>query len=83
MLQRMFRAALATAALLALTMPLAHAQPAPTAKAAAPAKKQASFDASGCFGCHAPIKEFHDAGKHKAVACTSPHRQRTAVLQPS
>jgi nitrite reductase (cytochrome c-552) len=73
MLQRIFRAALATAALLALTMPLAHAQPAPAAKAAAPAKKQASFDASGCFGCHAPIKEFHDAGKHKAVACTSCH----------
>ena len=73
MLQRIFRAALATAALLALTMPLAHAQPAPAAKAAAPAKKPASFDASGCFGCHAPIKEFHDAGKHKAVACTSCH----------
>ena len=72
MLQRMLRGAVRIAARLAITMPLAYAQSAPAAKAA-PAKKQASFDASGCFGCHAPIKEFHDAGKHKGLACTSCH----------
>ena len=59
--------------------PLASAQQAPAAaKAAAapkaaPAAKPAKFDASGCFGCHAPIKEFHDSGKHKGLACTSCH----------
>jgi len=73
MLQRMFRGAMRVAALLAITMPLAYAQTAPAAKAAAPAKKQASFDASGCFGCHAPIKSFHDEGKHKGLACTTCH----------
>ena len=63
----------------ALAVPLASAQQAPAAgKAAAPSKtpsatKPAKFDASGCFGCHAPIKEFHDSGKHKGLACSSCH----------
>ena len=42
----------------------------PAKKAAAPTAK---FDPSACFGCHEPIKAFHDDGKHKAVACTSCH----------
>ncbi len=47
----------------------APAKAAPKAVAAKPAK----FDASGCFGCHAPVKEFHDSGKHKGLACTACH----------
>lgn len=43
----------------------------PAKKAAAPTAK---FDPSACFGCHEPIKAFHDDGKHKAVACTSCHQ---------
>jgi formate-dependent nitrite reductase cytochrome c552 subunit len=50
-------------------------------QAAAPAKaapkavaaKPVNFDASGCFGCHAPVKAFYDEGKHKGVACTTCH----------
>ncbi len=63
----------------ALAAPIALAQQAPAAtKAAAtsksaPAAKPAKFDASGCFGCHAPVKEFHDSGKHKGLACTACH----------
>ncbi len=63
--------------LLAVAMPIAYAQATPAAKqqtqATASSKKSAGFDASGCFGCHAPIKEFHDSGKHKGLACTSCH----------
>jgi formate-dependent nitrite reductase cytochrome c552 subunit len=44
-------------------MPAAHAQ----------AKKAAAFDASPCLACHKPVKEFHDAGKHKGIACTACH----------
>ena len=57
----------------------AHAQvPAPAkVAAAAPAKaaapKNSSFDASGCYGCHTPIKEFHASGKHQAVGCNACH----------
>ena len=48
----------------------------------APAKK-AAFDASACYGCHAPIKEFHADGKHKGVACSSCHEglDKHAVTQ--
>ena len=63
--------------LLAVAMPIAYAQATPAAKQQTPAtassKKAAGFDASGCFGCHAPVKEFHDSGKHKGLACTSCH----------
>ncbi len=55
--------ALASAAALALASQAALAQ----------AKKSAAFDASACYACHAPIKEFHTSGKHKAVACTACH----------
>jgi len=41
--------------------------------ALAQTKKAAAFDASPCLGCHAPIKAFHDAGKHKGLACTTCH----------
>jgi nitrite reductase (cytochrome c-552) len=43
--------------------PAAHAQ----------AKKAAAFDAAPCLACHKPIKEFHDAGKHKGLACSACH----------
>ena len=63
--------------LLTLAPPFAWAQttlvPPKAAPKTAPAATTARFDASGCFGCHAPIKEFHDAGKHKGLACTACH----------
>jgi len=50
---------------------------APAKASAAPAQsaaaKASTFDASPCLGCHAPIKAFHDDGKHKGVACTACH----------
>ncbi|HJW51852.1 MAG TPA: hypothetical protein VJ501_07565, partial [Burkholderiaceae bacterium] len=60
-----------------LFTPLAWAQstaakPA-VAKSAPAAAKPAKFDASGCFGCHAPIQAFHDSGKHKGLACSACH----------
>ena len=64
------RASAALAAAVFLTM---AAAPASAQAPAAPAKKApaaAKFDAGTCFGCHAPIKEFHDSGKHKGLACT-------------
>lgn len=59
-------AAAAAVALLAIGAGPAFAQ----AKAG-PAK--ASFDASACLGCHAPVKAFYDSGKHKAVGCNACH----------
>jgi nitrite reductase (cytochrome c-552) len=64
---------LAAGAVMALGASLALAQvPAPKA-GAAPAKKQAAFDAGPCLACHQPIKAFHDEGKHKGVACSTCH----------
>lgn len=37
-----------------------------------PGAKQV-FDASACYGCHAPIKALHADNKHKAVACANCH----------
>lgn len=39
---------------------------------AAPART-AALDKGPCLTCHAPIKAFHDEGKHKGVACTACH----------
>jgi nitrite reductase (cytochrome c-552) len=36
-------------------------------------KSTAKIDTSVCYGCHAPIKEFHASGKHKGVNCASCH----------
>ena len=36
-------------------------------------KPAAKVDTSACYGCHAPIKEFHAEGKHKGVSCASCH----------
>jgi len=69
-MSKMIRVALLGAALLLASV--VNAQTPPAAKSA-PAKKAVAFDASGCFGCHAPVKEFHDAGKHKGLACSSCH----------
>jgi nitrite reductase (cytochrome c-552) len=52
---------------------LAHAQPAAPAKLPSTAAKRVAGDASGCYGCHAPIREFHADGKHKSVGCASCH----------
>ena len=35
--------------------------------------RQAAFDTSTCYACHAPIKEFHADGKHKNVGCNNCH----------
>jgi formate-dependent nitrite reductase cytochrome c552 subunit len=35
--------------------------------------KKAGFDKSACLTCHAPIKVFHDEGRHQDVACTACH----------
>ena len=35
--------------------------------------KAPAFNASACYGCHAPIKAFHAEGKHKGVGCNSCH----------
>ena len=32
-----------------------------------------AIEPSACYQCHAPIKELHAAGKHKAVACANCH----------
>jgi formate-dependent nitrite reductase cytochrome c552 subunit len=62
---------LALAAALATTGTALAQQPAkPAAK---PSAQMAKFDATACFGCHAPVKEFHDSGKHKGLACSSCH----------
>ncbi len=41
------------------------------AQKAAPAEKPVKVET--CYGCHAPIKEFHATGKHKDVNCVSCH----------
>jgi formate-dependent nitrite reductase cytochrome c552 subunit len=69
-------ASLACAAAALAVVP-AHAQTAAPVKTAAPAAKPAAkpaaFDASACYACHAPMQEFHNAGKHKGVACSACH----------
>ena len=62
-------AQLAAAAALALLATAAG--PAFAQAKAAPAK--ASFNASACLACHAPVKAFYDSGKHKAVGCNACH----------
>ncbi len=53
---------------------LAVAAPATFARdAKAKPGAKAAFDASACYGCHAPIKEFHADGKHKGVGCNACH----------
>ena len=49
------------------------AHPALAKDAKANSGKPAAFDASACYGCHAPIKEFHASGKHKKVGCNNCH----------
>ena len=41
------------------------------AQKAAPAEKPVKVET--CYGCHAPIKEFHATGKHKDVNCVFCH----------
>lgn len=45
------------ASMLALAVFLAA--PAPAQQAKTSPGKQPAFDASACYGCHAPVKEFH------------------------
>lgn len=54
--------------ILAVSAPMALAKDAKSKPGA-----KAAFDASACYGCHAPIKEFHAEGKHKRVGCASCH----------
>ncbi|HVO90193.1 MAG TPA: ammonia-forming cytochrome c nitrite reductase subunit c552, partial [Casimicrobiaceae bacterium] len=62
------------AALVAALMPLAIA-------AQTPAAKTSRFDATPCYGCHAPIRDLHSIGKHKAVGCNACHDGIAAHLQ--
>ena len=54
----------------------AKAEATPAAKkapAAAATAARASAEKATCLACHAPIKEFHDSGKHQSVGCSSCH----------
>jgi formate-dependent nitrite reductase cytochrome c552 subunit len=53
---------------LAVSAPMAIAKDANTKPGKAPA-----VDTALCYGCHAPIKEFHADGKHKKVGCNNCH----------
>ena len=57
--------------ILALLMPGA-APAAQTAKVDKPPAAK-SFNPDTCYGCHAPIKEFHAGSKHKNVSCAACH----------
>jgi nitrite reductase (cytochrome c-552) len=58
----------------ALVLALVAAAPAGLAKeATAKPGKAPAVDTAVCYGCHAPIKEFHADGKHKKVGCNSCH----------
>ena len=46
----------------------------------APAAKPEQIKVDTCYGCHANMKEFHAAGKHKGVSCASCHEGLTAHL---
>ena len=65
-IRRVFIAA--AMAMLAVAAPAAVAKDAKAKPGAKPA-----FDATACYGCHAPIREFHAEGKHKSVGCNSCH----------
>jgi len=58
---------------------------APAKTAAAPAKPAAQGKAPAankeCLDCHEELKEFHDPGKHKSVACTECHQNTDAHLK--
>jgi nitrite reductase (cytochrome c-552) len=49
------------------------ASPALAQKSARKSGNPVAFDATTCYGCHAPIKAFHADGKHKSVGCNSCH----------
>ena len=50
-----------------ISIAFALASGASSAQSQKAAQRSAAVDATSCYGCHAPIKEFHAAGKHKAV----------------
>jgi formate-dependent nitrite reductase cytochrome c552 subunit len=60
-----------------LALALAGLATAPEAAAPAaqpkPAAKKESFGGKECAGCHEPIMQFHNPGKHKGVACSGCH----------
>ncbi len=41
--------------------------------ASAQTKPASKIDSATCYGCHAPIRELHAAGKHQRTACASCH----------
>jgi len=72
----------ASAALAAAVFISMAAAPASAQAPAAPAKKApavAKFDAAPCLGCHTPIKDFHDQGKHKAWPARAATRASTST----
>jgi formate-dependent nitrite reductase cytochrome c552 subunit len=83
---KIVRRLLGAAASLAVALGLAAGVHAQTQAAAAAAPKAATKTAAAgvkadtCYGCHAPIKEFHAGNKHKGVACTACHEGVDAHL---
>ncbi|HQZ46056.1 MAG TPA: hypothetical protein PK042_08070, partial [Usitatibacteraceae bacterium] len=77
--------AIATLGLAGTGLAAAADKPAPAKTAAAPAKPAATAKAPAgnreCLDCHEELKEFHDPGKHKTVACTECHANTEAHLK--
>jgi nitrite reductase (cytochrome c-552) len=84
----------AIASLLAVSAALwvgpAYAAEAVTRTAAKPATAHAPANSAGpsankelCLACHTQLREFHDPGKHKGVACASCHEGTGQHLQDS
>jgi formate-dependent nitrite reductase cytochrome c552 subunit len=91
MLLRVLPSSFAALAMAIAGIGLASAADAP-AKAAAPAKTAAApakpatqgkapAGNKECLECHDELKEFHDPGKHKTVACTECHANTDAHLK--
>ncbi len=63
--------ALASAGLASAQAPASKA--APAAKPVAATAKQVAADSAACYGCHAPIQQFHAGNKHGTVGCATCH----------
>ncbi|MDP1900280.1 MAG: ammonia-forming cytochrome c nitrite reductase subunit c552 [Rubrivivax sp.] len=92
-LRRLLLSAWAGVAALALGS-TGQAIAAPPAKAAQPVRmltttaapptaqalKAAATEATACLKCHEPIKEYHQGGKHKTLACSACHGKLDAHI---
>ncbi len=60
---------------------LVYAQTTPPPSKPPAAKPAAGPAADACYGCHAPIKDFHAGSKHQNIACGSCHEGLDKHLQ--